>query len=197
MKSFRLSSARERIGGILFCIAAVACFIALLYTLRHDLTVLILAALGVLILSVTLGTYVYTVSRAVCIADPENKKLHVKALRDYTLDLSNAATLETIGIKNSHVTGRALIFSDDEGRIIGSVPTMFTSRQGVMAEPMAMELAQTLGLSFKANLNPWDYDEEARIAHEKEVAIEQKAAAKARREAKIKLRMQKLQNKQK
>ena len=197
MKTFRLSSKRERVLGIVFSLISIVCFIMLLVALRRDPAILVLTAMGVLLVGSVLGVYVYTVARAACTADPEGKKLHVAGLRDYTLDLSNATTLETIGVKNGHVIGRALIFTDADGGLVGSVPTMFTSRQGVMAEPMAMELAKALGLSFKANLNPWDYDDEARIAHDKQVAQENKIAAKARREAKIKYRMQKMYGKKK
>lgn len=197
MKSFRLSSDKERIAGLVFCPAAIVCFLLLLFALRREPAILVLAAIGVVMLSIVLGMYVYTVARAVCIPDAQAKKLHVKGLRDYTLDLSEAATLETVGIKNGHVIGRALIFRDAEGKVVGSVPTLFTSRQGVLAEPMAMELAEALNLSFIANLNPWDYDEEARIEHEKQVAIEEKEAAKKRREAKIIARRNKLYGKKK
>lgn len=197
MKTFRLSTDKERIAGIAFSAVAVACFLFLLFVLRKDPAILVLTAIGIVILSLVLGVYVYTVSRASCTADPQEKKLHVKALRDYTLDLSEAATLETIGIKNGHTNTRALIFTNAEGAVVGSVPTMFTSRQGVMAEPMAMELAKALGIGFKANLNPWDYDEQARIEHDKQVAIEEKEAAKKRREAKIIARRKKLYGKKK
>lgn len=197
MKTFRLSTDKERIAGIAFSAVAVVCFAVLLYVLRKDLSILILCAMGVVILTAVLGAYVYVVARASCTPDPQNKLLHVKGLRDYTLDLRNAATLETIAIKNGHVIGRALIFTDAQGAVVGSVPTMFTSRQGVLAEPMAIELAKELGLSFKANLNPWDYDEKARIEHDKQVALEEKEASKARRAAKIKARREKLYGKKK
>lgn len=197
MKTFQLSSSKERTSGIAFSAAAVVCFAVLLYALRKDPVILIMTILGVVILAAVLGIYVRTVIRASCTPDPQEKKLHVKGLRDYTLDLSNAATLETITVKNGHVIGRALIFTDAEGAVVGSVPTMFTSRQGVLAEPMAMELAKELGIAFKANLNPWDYDENARIEHDKQVAQEEKEAAKKRREAKIRARREKLYGKKK
>ena len=197
MKTFRLSSDKERISSLVFCFAAVVVFLLLLFALRREPAILILAAIGVVILSAVLGIYAYIVVRAVCIPDAQAKKLHVKGLRDYTLDLSEAATLETVGIKNAHTMTRALIFRDAEGKVVGSVPTLFTSRQGVLAEPMAIELAQALNLSFIANLNPWDYDENARIEHEKQVAIEEKEAAKKRREAKIIARRNKLYGKKK
>lgn len=197
MKTFRLSTDKERIAGIAFSAVATACLLFLLFVLRKDPAILVLTAIGVLIIGLVLGIYVYTVSRASCTADPQAKKLYVKGLRDYALDLNEATTVETIGIKNGHTNTRALIFSNQEGTIVGSMPTMFTSQQGVMAEPMAMELAKALGIEFKANLNPWDYDEKARIEHDKQVTIEEKAAAKKRREAKIIARREKLYGKKK
>jgi hypothetical protein len=197
MKSFRLSSDKERVASLVFCPVAAFFLVLLLFALRKDLFLLIFSALSVALLCAVMGIYVRTVLRAVCIPDAQAKKLHVKGLRDYTLDLSEAATLETVGVKNGHVIGRALIFRNAEGNVVGTVPTLFTSRQGVLAEPMAMELAEELGLSFIANLNPWDYDEKARIEHEKQVAIEEKEAAKKRREAKIIARRNKLYGKKK
>ena len=63
---------------------------------------------------------------------------------------------------------------------------MFTSRQGVEAEPLAEELAQIMGLEFIANVPKWEYDEEARKLHDAEVAEQERAEAAARREAKKK-----------
>jgi hypothetical protein len=75
---------------------------------------------------------------------------------------------------------RMLVFSDDQENIVATLPTMFLSRSGLQAEPFAKELAQYLGLAFKANVPLWEYDEEARKEHEKQVALEEKENRKKR-----------------
>lgn len=182
MKTYRLTTNLERIAGISFSVVITACLVLLLYVLRNDITVLILTTVGSLVLIAALVFYVLSAAKAACIPDRENKKLHVKGVKDYTLDLTNAATLETVAVKNGHSISRILVFTDAEGNVIGTVPTLFTYHQGVQAEPMAIELAKDLGLAFKANVQPWEYDKEKRAEHDKQVELEEKEAAKARKE---------------
>lgn len=139
MKEFRLSTAKERLPGIVFSGIAVAAMLVLLYVLRSDLTILCMTAVCVLLVCIGLGVYVVGVIKGRCVADPEGKQLHVKGIRDYTLDLSEAVLLETIPVKSGHTTSRTLYFSDAEGKVIGIVPTFFTSKQGSLADPMARE----------------------------------------------------------
>jgi hypothetical protein len=79
------------------------------------------------------------------------------------------------------MTTRNLVFTDAGGQVTASVPTFFTANQGAQAEPLAMELAQALGIDFKPTLQPWEYDREKRKEHEKELA----QAAKAERREKL------------
>ncbi|MBQ4600967.1 MAG: hypothetical protein IJB17_04990 [Oscillospiraceae bacterium] len=195
MKEFYLSSAAERIIGVVFTVIAVACMGILVFALRNDTMLLCVTALCCLLVSAGLIYYMISVLRGKCIADLTTKQLQVRGTRDYTLDLSTAVQLETLPFKGGRTVMRMLYFSDAEGKVVGKVPTLFTFNQGVMAEPMAMEMAKELGLNFQANLQPWEYDKEKRLEHEKEVAQQQKEEAKARREAKAKLRMEKLKKK--
>ena len=181
MKTFRLSSRSERISSILLGSVVLAGEVAMLYALRNDLTIFIMAAVFCLLLSAAMVYSIITTIKASCTYEAEGKKLHVTGARKYTLDLSNATMLQTIGVKNGHTMSRILVFSDAEDNIIASVPTVFTSKQGVWAEPMAIELAQEMGLEFKANVEPWHYDEEKRKEHEKEVALQEKEEAKQRK----------------
>ncbi len=193
MKKFYLSTKEERTKGIVFAAVMIVAMAALLLLLREDLGVMLLTAAGVALLSVVLVYYMLNVTKAAVIALPEEKKVRVEGVRSFELDLTDAVQLETIPVKNGQVMGRALAFSDAEGKVVGIVPTMFTARQGVDAEPMAIELAQILGLEFYANVPRWEYDEEARKVHEAEVAEQEKKDAAARREAKRKLRIAKAQ----
>lgn len=192
MQEFRLSTARERIVGLVFSVLAIVCMGVLLYALRSDLVILFMTAVGVVLITAFLLIYMIGVTKAACIPDRENKKLIVKGVRDRKLDLSTAVLLETIPVKSGHSTSRALYFSDAEGKIVATVPTYFTSKQGSLADPMARELAAALGLEFRANVPEWYYDKQKRIEHDKEEAQREKEEAKARREKKIKARREKL-----
>lgn len=195
MKQFPLSTPRERIPGVIFSILMCLCLIALPFVLRENLPILIFTVFAVVLIVACLVIYVVSVMRAACIPDAANKKLLVRGLQDYTLDLTNAVTLETVEVKNHHTTTRALVFRDAEGETVGRVPTYFTSKMGALAEPMAMELAKELGLEFKSNVPKWEYDEQARAEHEKEVEQQEKEAAAARKKAKKSFREAKMRKK--
>ena len=195
MKTFPLSTAKERITGIIFSVIMCAVIIGLLYVLRNNLSILILAALCAIVIIAVLLLYVFNVTKAVCIADPETKTIYVKGFKDRTIDLSAAAQLETIMNKTGHVESRSLAFTDAQGNVVAIVPTYFTSKRGFLAEPMAKELANAFGLNFQANVPLWEYDEEARKAHDIEVAQQEKEAAKARREANKAKRVAKIRRK--
>lgn len=192
MKKFYLSTKSERTMGIIFAVVMNLVLIGLLFALRNNLGVFVFAAICVALVIAVFTMYTIGVSKAVCIPDAENKKLVVKGFRERNIDLSKAVCLETITVKSGHVKSRSLAFSDAEGGIVAVVPTYFTSKQGVLAEPMAKELAQALNLEFFANVPVWEYDEEARKAHEIEVAQQEKEEAKVRKEAKKALRVAKI-----
>lgn len=184
MKKYQLSTPAERRAGILFAVIMTVVMAALLFALRGDLVILLLTAVGVVPVVIILGIYVMNVAKAACYPDKENQILRVTGFQERTIDLSRAACLETITVKSGHVESRSLAFTDAEGGIVAIVPTYFTSKRGVLAEPMAMELAKELNLEFHANVPAWEYDEKAREEHEKEVAQQEKEDAKKRREAK-------------
>ena len=199
MKTYRLTTDIERIAGIAFSVVITAAMVLLLYALRNDTTVLIMTAVFALLLIAALAYYVISAAKAACVPDPANRQLHVKGVRNYTLDLSSTATLETVAVKNGHTTSRIMVFRDAEGNVTGTVPTLFTYRQGVQAEPMAIQIAQDLGLDFIANVQPWEYDKEKAAEHDKQVALEEKEAEKQRkienkkrRETLMKMRIDKI-----
>lgn len=196
MKTFPLSTPAERTSGIAFSVAISAAMLVLLWALRNNIGLLIPTAIGVFLIIALLVVYVISVLKAVCIPHPEEKKLEVRGLTNRVLDLSTATTLETIAVKNGQSEGRMLVFSDAEGNIVGKVRTYFTSQRGLLAEPMSIELAKTLGLQHHANVPDWEYDPVKRKEHEKQVAEEEKIAskerAKARKELRVKRRMQKM-----
>ena len=195
MKQFYLSTSSERTLGISFSLIISVVLMALLFALRENLMIFIMAALCVVLVVGILILYVINVSKAACIAEPENHMLRVTGFRERCIDLTDAACLETITVKSGQVESRSLAFTDAKGKVVAIVPTYFTSKRGVMAEPMAKELAGALNLEFKANVPAWEYDEEARKAHDIEVAQQEKEDAKARREARKALQVAKIRKK--
>lgn len=195
MKKYPLSTQAERIAGIAFSILTIAVLGLLLYALRSDLTILLLTSVGVAFVVVVLVLYMMNVTKAVIVYDPEGRTLKVQGFRERTIDLNKVACLQTLTVKSGHVESRSLAFSDAEGNMVAVVPTYFTSKRGVAAEPMAKAMAVDLGIDFQANVPEWEYDEEARKAHEIEVAKQEKEDAKKRREAKAALRVAKLRKK--
>lgn len=195
MKKYPLSTQAERIAGIAFSILAIAVLGFLLYALRSDLTILLLTSVGVAFVVVVLVLYMMNVTKAVIVYDPKGPTLKVLGFRERTIDLNKVACLQTLTVKSGHVESRSLAFSDAEGNMVAVVPTYFTSKRGVAAEPMAKAMAADLGIDFQANVPEWEYDEEARKAHEIEVAKQEKEDAKKRREAKAALRVAKLRKK--
>lgn len=195
MKKYPLSTQAERIAGIAFSILTIAVLGLLLYALRSDLTILLLTFVGVSFVVVVLVLYMLNVTKAVIVYDPEGRTLNVQGFRERTIDLNKVACLQTLTVKSGHVESRSLAFSDAEGNVVAVVPTYFTSKRGVAAEPMAKAMAADLGIDFQANVPEWEYDEEARKAHEIEVAKQEKEDAKKRREAKAALRVAKLRKK--
>ena len=192
MKKYPLSTAAERTAGIVFSVIMAAVLGFLLYVLRTNLPILLITGAGVILVAVILLLYVVNVTKAAVIHDPSSRQLKVQGFRDRTIDLDQVACLQTITVKSGHVESRSLAFSDAEGNVIAIVPTYFTSNRGMRAEPMAKEMAADLGIEFQANVPEWEYDEEARKAHDIEVAQQQKEDAKKRRQAKAALRAAKL-----
>jgi hypothetical protein len=192
MKKYYLSTRADRIVGILFSIlmAAVLCF--LVYHLRSSVSLALAVGLSAVLIIFILALYVLNVGRAACIVDREDQSIRVTGVRERRIDLKKVACLETIAIKSGNVQGRSLRFSDAEGNTVSIVPTYFTFKQGLQAEPMAKELAKELNVEFRANVPEWYYDKEARKIHDEEVARQEKEEAKQHRKARIAYRAQQL-----
>ena len=187
MKIFRLSTPAERATSAAFVAAVLVAFGLLLYALRNSIGLLIVCGLAIVLISVMLVIYVVNVMKAACVIDTANKTMEVQGMTNYTVDLSNATMLQTIPRKGAQATIRVLVFTDAEDQIIAKVPTMFSFKSGVQAEPMAKEL----GIAFKQNVPEWEYDKEKYKEHEKEVAAQQKKEAKERRQKRIQMRINK------
>lgn len=191
MKEFKLSTASERVAGVCFSAAMIAVFMLLLFALRSQLMLMIFCALGVLLIAVLLIAYVRGVLRAVAIVDAENKQLQIKGVTDYTVDLKDAVLLQTVARKNGQSTVRVLVFSNENEEIVATVPTMFTFRQGIWADPMAKEMAAELGIAFQQNVPDWQLDKKKYEEHLKEEAEQEKREARERRQKKMAHRIQK------
>lgn len=192
MKKYPLSTSAERTTGVLFSFAMIAALALLLYALRGNLTYLLLIGLCVLLVSAILILYVLNVGKAACVYDPQTDSLKVVGFRDYTIDLNKVACIQTIAVKTGQVESRSIAFTDAEGAMVAVVPTYFTSKRGVMAEPMAKQMAADMGIEFQENVPAWEYDDEARKIHDAEVIQQEKEEAKARREGKKKLMQAKI-----
>ena len=204
MKTYPLSTPSERTAGIIFSVIMTVALGLLLLILKEDLVVMLLTAAAVAVVVVILVLYVLNVTKAACVYDPDTNTLKVHGFQERTIDLTKVTYLQTITVKSGHVEGRSLAFSNSEDEMVAIVPTYFTSNRGVLAEPMAKEMAADLGLKFIANVPAWEYDEEARKAHEIEVAQQEKEDARKRKEgkkalmqAKIRKRMEESRNEKK
>lgn len=194
MKEFRLSTANERNLSAAFTAVMLVVFAVMLYHLRTNTMLLIFCGLGIALISALLIVYVLNVMKAAVVVDPENKVLHVRGVRNETLDLKDAVLLQTIARKNGQSTIRLLVFSNEDEEIIATVPTMFTFRQGIWADPVAKEIAAALGIGFKQNVPDWELDKEKYKKHMEEEAEREKQEAKERRKKKMELRIQKRKN---
>ena len=191
MKEYHLSTPQERTTGIAFSIAMAICFGILVFALRSNVPLMIFTGLAALLITVLLGFYVASVLKAVCVLDVEKKTMEVRGFPNYTVDLSNAILLQTLPRRSGHTSVRVLVFSDAEEHIIAAIPTLFTYKQGVLADPLAKQIAQDMGIDFQQNVPEWEYDKEKYKEHAKQVAEEERAASKARRESKMKARIEK------
>ena len=194
MKEFRLSTPGERLVSIAFSVLVILGLGGLLFLLRSNLGLLIVCGLAAGLLALLFGVYIYNVLRTVCIVDPEKKQLTYKGINGKVFDLTSAVQLQTLPKRNGQTAIRTLVFSDEDDMIVAVIPTMFTYKQGMMAEPMAEEMAKVLGVRFKRNIPEWEFDKELYKQHIKEEAERQKAESKARRKAKMNHRINKYKN---
>ena len=194
MKEFRLSTPGERLVSIAFSVLVILGLGGLLFLLRSNLGLLIVCGLAAGLLALLFGVYIYNVLRTVCIVDPEKKQLTYKGINGKVFDLTSAVQLQTLPKRNGQTAIRTLVFSDEDDMIVAVIPTMFTYKQGMMAEPMAEEMAKVLGIRFKRNIPEWEFDKELYKQHIQEEAERQKAESKARRKAKMNHRINKYKN---
>ena len=185
MKEFRLSTSADRVTGISIAAATIVCLGLLVSSLRDQLGLMILCGLFGLLIAVLLVCYVVNVLRAACIVDMENQSMEVRGTVNFTVDISKVVSMRTAANRMGHTVTRVLVFTDAEDQTVAVVPTLFLSRQGVQAEPMAKEMAKELGIEFVDTVPLWEYDEEAGKQHRKEVAEQQKREVKERRKARM------------
>lgn len=194
MKEFQLSKTSDRVAGVLFTAGAIAAFGALTYAVRSDTGLLIFCGFGALLICSLLIVYTVNVFRAVCIANAETRQLEVRGLKNYTLDVSEATLVQTLVKKNGQSVTRMIVFSNEEEKIVGAIPTMFTYRAGIWADPVAKEMAEHLGIAFQQNVPDWEFDRKKYQEHIKEEEQRQRQEAKERRRKKMQLRIQKIKN---
>ena len=190
MKEFQLSTQKERTASIAFSLAAICCFALLLFALRGNTAMLILCGLCVLPVTAILVFYIFTICKSRCVLNTQTKVLEVRGFpTNYTRDLSEAILVQTFARKSGHTTSRVIIFSDKEENIIATIPTLFTYKQGVMADPLAKEMAEALDIEFQANVPAWYYDKEAFKQHQIEEAQREKEEREERKKMRTKTLM--------
>ena len=183
MNKYYLSSPADRVAGTAVAVLLSLMMAFLVFLLSKDILTLIITACCVILVTAVLIFYVLSLFKAACSPLPEEKKLLVNGFPDCTYDLADAVNVKTISYKSGSLSTRMLVFCNEEDEVIASIPTFFFSRQGVMAEPAAKEIAAKLGLSFIPSLEPWEYDNDLRREHEKEVARKEKEARKKKFQA--------------
>ena len=197
MKEYRLSTRGERIVSICFTAAVLVILGIFLYALRDNVALLIACGAGVLMLAALLVMYVVNVLRAVCIVDAANKTVEVRGVTNFKADVSDAVLLQTIAKRNGQTSIRVMVFTDEDVRVVASVPTMFTYRQGILADPVAKEIAAELGIAFQQNVPDWELDRKKYQEHMKEVAEQERREAKERRQKRMEMRIKKYKQSQK
>ena len=180
MKIHRLSSSTERITALCICAVLLLCMVFLVIALSADVFSFLICLFCSLLVAAGLIFYVVNLFKARCVALGAQRKLEVKGFPDYTVDLSEAVSLQTAPYKSGPGATRTLVFCDAQDEVVASVSTFFTVNQGAQAEPLAMQLAKELGLAFHSTLEVWEYDSEKRKEHMKEVAAKEKEARKAK-----------------
>ena len=150
MKRFSLCSARERITASILCAVLTVCMGILICILRFDLLSLLICAVACIAVGAGLVFYVLNLYRCGITVQKGASTLLVHGFPEYTVDLKEAVSLQTAAFKNGPVATRTLVFSDEAGNIVASIPTFFTANQGAYAEPMARELAESLGIEPNA-----------------------------------------------
>lgn len=178
-KKFSLSSSVDRIVGTAVAVALNLMMVFLIFLLSKDTLSLIIVTVCVVLVAAVLIFYVLNLYNAACTPLPENRKILVHGFPDCTYDLSDAASVQTVSYKSGALATRTIVFCNSADDVVASVPTFFFSRQGVMAEPLAKNIAEALGLTFIPSLPVWEYDKELRKKHEKEVAAKEKESRKA------------------
>jgi len=183
MNKHYLSSPADRAAGTAVAVLLSLMMAFLVFLLSKDILAWMITACCVILVTAVLIFYILNLFKAACTPLPEEKKLLVNGFPDCSYDISNAVSLQTVSYKNGALATRTLVFCDEEDKAIVSIPTFFFSRQGVMAEPVAKEIAAELGLVFIPSLPAWEYDKQLRKQHEKEVAAKEKEARKAKFQA--------------
>lgn len=195
MKEFQLSTPKERVAGISFSVAMIVAFFVLLFAVRKNTILLIFTGIGVVLLTATMVFYIVSILKSKCIVDTEKKILEVKGYPSYTKDISDAVLLETLPRKSGHAVTRVLVFSDAKGDVVAMVPTLYTYKQGILADPMAKEMADALGIEFQRNVPEWQYNKEKYQEHLKEEAEQEKIERKERMEMRRKKLLYRYRNK--
>lgn len=179
MKKHYLSSPADRIAGAAVAAAFSVMMVFLIFLFSKDILSLIIITSCVILVAAVLFFYVLNLYKAACISLPKEKKLLVHGFPDCTYDLSDAVSVQTVSYQSGALATRTIVFYNADNDMIVSVPTFFFSRQGVMAEPVAMKIAAELDLAFIPSLEPWEYDKALWKKHQAEVAEKEKEARKA------------------
>ncbi len=176
MKTISLSVPAVRISCIIgdFFLAGVA-GVWLWYTFSW--IALLSIALGALLL----GFYNILVFRSAILVDQAGKKITLRGLQERTDDVSAAVCVYTEERKVDSHTTRVIQVADEDGKVLSSISTLNSIRQGFAVEVTAQALAKALGVEFRATIPAHLYDKEAHRKYQQE---QRDKACQKRRERK-------------
>lgn len=167
MKTIRLSSPADRRNAWGFAVLLFALIAVVMLTVRFGVGYFILISLCSLFGVAMTAAYLSAVIKAAVRIDGDSH-LRVYGLVSSTEDFSGAVSVKTVPVEMGPIRSRVIALCNSQGEAVCTMSTMFTSREGVMAEPAAMELAELLDLDFQPTVEKWKYDKDAMREHKAE-----------------------------
>jgi len=164
MNIIRLSSHTDRKNAWGLAAFLVLLILIVLFSVGRGVGYFILISLCSLVTIGMAAVYICAVMKAAVEIDGY-RHLKIYGLVNTSADCSNAVSVKTAPVSVGPIQTRSILLCDRQGEIVCSVATMFTSHEGAMAEPAAMELAELLKLEFEPTVERWKYDKDAMREH--------------------------------
>lgn len=167
MKIIALSSAKEKSSAFIIVVLTLLCSLFVLTRPNLEpgsMLLLLICCLSALLL---LGLYLMLLAKA-AILIVGKEELQINGIGSYRENISAAAAVQTAEACLGPVRSRIICLLDKDGNRVCTINTLFTAKDGVMAEPAAKALAEALGLCFLPSVEEWLYDKTARANRKEE-----------------------------